>query len=399
MKLLRAIALLVLSVLCILGQTNTLAPAVHQQFFDANGYPLAGGLLYTYAAGTSSPLATYQSAGGAANTNPIVLSPSGFANIWLQPGVAYKFVATDTLGVTLWTVDGVVNARTFIFVQATDPGCAAASDVGKLWYNGAATTVFQACVASANTYGWAQVSTVSTSGQVFNGAVTITSGGLAVTGPTTLAGNLNVTGNASISGLLTAAGGFSTSALQVSAGAADPGCVLVSDLGKVWFNNATNTTLFNSCVAKAGVIGWSQLNNLGTGPQTFNGLVTITSGGLAVTGPTTLNGPLNVTGVITASGGLATRVNGISYGHSSSTTCPTGTGSGATCTFTVNWTNAFPDANYAASCTIISPSGSPSIQGIVTKSTVGVVVQVQNGTSNMAVASGGASMDCVAIEN
>ncbi len=93
MKSIRALLLLLL--VCLVGwpQTNTLAPAVHQQFFDANGDPLAGGLLYTYAAGTSSPLATYGSAGGAANTNPIVLSPSGFANIWLQPGVAYKFVA------------------------------------------------------------------------------------------------------------------------------------------------------------------------------------------------------------------------------------------------------------------------------------------------------------------
>jgi hypothetical protein len=44
------------------------------QFFDNNGIPLAGGLIYTYAAGTTTPQATYTtSAGNIANANPIVL--------------------------------------------------------------------------------------------------------------------------------------------------------------------------------------------------------------------------------------------------------------------------------------------------------------------------------------
>jgi len=30
-----------------------------QQFFDNNGIPLAGGLIYTYQAGSSTPLVTY----------------------------------------------------------------------------------------------------------------------------------------------------------------------------------------------------------------------------------------------------------------------------------------------------------------------------------------------------
>ena len=34
------------------------------QFFDNNGIPLAGGLLYSYAAGTTSPLATYTTSSG-----------------------------------------------------------------------------------------------------------------------------------------------------------------------------------------------------------------------------------------------------------------------------------------------------------------------------------------------
>ncbi|MFN9969514.1 MAG: hypothetical protein ACK58T_06400, partial [Phycisphaerae bacterium] len=48
------------------------------QFFDDSGNVLSGGLIYQYAAGTSTPLATYTSAaGGAQNANPIVLDSGG----------------------------------------------------------------------------------------------------------------------------------------------------------------------------------------------------------------------------------------------------------------------------------------------------------------------------------
>ena len=65
------------------------------QFFTTTGLPLAGGMIYTYQAGSSTPLATYTTSGGSiANTNPIVLGTSGLApqEIWLTAGTAYKFV-------------------------------------------------------------------------------------------------------------------------------------------------------------------------------------------------------------------------------------------------------------------------------------------------------------------
>ena len=65
------------------------------QFFDNNGVPLSGGLLYTYLAGTTTPVATYTSASGSiANSNPIVLDSSGRPpnEIWLIGGTSYKFV-------------------------------------------------------------------------------------------------------------------------------------------------------------------------------------------------------------------------------------------------------------------------------------------------------------------
>ena len=77
---------------------------------DANGAPLAGGLLYTYAAGTTTPLATYtDSTGSVPNSNPVVLNSSGEANVWLTTGTAYKFVLEDQFGVVQWTVDQITG--------------------------------------------------------------------------------------------------------------------------------------------------------------------------------------------------------------------------------------------------------------------------------------------------
>ena len=84
-----------------------LIPNLIQYFRDANGEPLAGGLLYSYAAGTSTPLATYTDASEVtANPNPIVLDGSGEAVVWLGSGT-YKFVLKDSLGNTLRTIDDV----------------------------------------------------------------------------------------------------------------------------------------------------------------------------------------------------------------------------------------------------------------------------------------------------
>ena len=51
---------------------------VGAQFFDNNGVILSGGKIYTYEAGTTTPLATYTSStGNTAHTNPIVLDAAG----------------------------------------------------------------------------------------------------------------------------------------------------------------------------------------------------------------------------------------------------------------------------------------------------------------------------------
>lgn len=84
-----------------------LSPVARQQFLDANGEPLAAGLLYTYQAGTTTPAETYSDNVGTPNTNPIVLDASGSCTIFLDSSLSYKFSLHDASDNPLWTVDGI----------------------------------------------------------------------------------------------------------------------------------------------------------------------------------------------------------------------------------------------------------------------------------------------------
>jgi len=82
-----------------------LGPTPKAQFFYANGEPLVGGKVYTYEAGTTTPLTTYTDASAAqANTNPIILDSRGEANIWYGP-LLYKIVLKDPNDIEIYTVD------------------------------------------------------------------------------------------------------------------------------------------------------------------------------------------------------------------------------------------------------------------------------------------------------
>ena len=84
-----------------------LTPSPFMQFFTAGGIPLVGGKLYTYAAGTTTLLATYTDATGTQfNSNPVILDSRGEAAVWLDTA-AYKFKLTDSTDVEIWTADNI----------------------------------------------------------------------------------------------------------------------------------------------------------------------------------------------------------------------------------------------------------------------------------------------------
>lgn len=70
-----------------------------------------GGLIYTYAATTSTPIATYSDAsGGTTLANPYVVPSTGLVDIWVTPGVSYRLVIKTAAGATLHDMDNLVGA-------------------------------------------------------------------------------------------------------------------------------------------------------------------------------------------------------------------------------------------------------------------------------------------------
>lgn len=81
-------------------------------FIGPDTLPLAGGLLYTYQAGSTTPLTSYTSVGGDIPcANPIILGVNGIAPtaIWLTSGVSYKFVLATADNITLYTYDNIAG--------------------------------------------------------------------------------------------------------------------------------------------------------------------------------------------------------------------------------------------------------------------------------------------------
>lgn len=109
----------------------SIAPIPKLQFLDVNGKPLTGGCLFTYAAGTVNPQATYtDSTGATQNTNPVILDSGGGASVWLS-SQAYKFVVWSAggvgciSGVQQYSVDGItttnLNSTNQIISAAANP--------------------------------------------------------------------------------------------------------------------------------------------------------------------------------------------------------------------------------------------------------------------------------------
>lgn len=93
--------------------TSPLIIPVARFFSVSGGAALAGGKVYTYAAGTSTPKASYTDYSGTTpNANPVILDSAGQANIWLDGN--YKINLTDSNDVQIsgYPVDNVSSIST-----------------------------------------------------------------------------------------------------------------------------------------------------------------------------------------------------------------------------------------------------------------------------------------------
>jgi hypothetical protein len=101
-----------------------LAPYLRQQFFAPNGEFLSYGLVYSYEASTTTPIATFtDSTGSIQNTNPVVLDAYGSCSIWLIPNTGYKLSVFDQFGNQLpgYPVDQIYNQQE-VFFGGVDTG-------------------------------------------------------------------------------------------------------------------------------------------------------------------------------------------------------------------------------------------------------------------------------------
>ena len=97
---------------------------VGAQLFDNNGNVLAGGKIYSYAAGTTTPQTTYTtSVGNIAQANPIILDASGrvpSGEIWLTNTLLYKFVVQDANANLIGTYDNIAGINGTLFTNTTN---------------------------------------------------------------------------------------------------------------------------------------------------------------------------------------------------------------------------------------------------------------------------------------
>lgn len=100
-----------------------LTPNLKMQFLSPQGVPIAGGRLYTYAAGTSTPLATYtDNTGQIQNANPVILDSKGEAAVWLGTSV-YALTLKNSAGAIVWSAENV-SGVTALSSLATSGGSA-----------------------------------------------------------------------------------------------------------------------------------------------------------------------------------------------------------------------------------------------------------------------------------
>lgn len=88
----------------------SLSPWLKPRFFiTGTNRPLAGGLLYSYMAGTTTPQNSYSDDSGTLNTNPIVLDADGQCNLYLTDDLSYRFILKDAAGVTQFDKDNITG--------------------------------------------------------------------------------------------------------------------------------------------------------------------------------------------------------------------------------------------------------------------------------------------------
>jgi hypothetical protein len=97
----------------------SLMPNAKQPYWNNAGSPLAGGKVYTYAAGTTTPKATYTTAAATtANSNPVILDARGEAPIYWDG--SYYIEVKDASDVLVYSADNYTEPASLVTALRTD---------------------------------------------------------------------------------------------------------------------------------------------------------------------------------------------------------------------------------------------------------------------------------------
>lgn len=195
--------------------------------FDNNGDPLNGGFVYSYSAGSSTPLATYPTLTDAsnstnANSNPVQLNSRGEANIIIKGST--KLILKDALLNTIWTVDNIADVTSNSFSEIVD-------------VNGNPIITFTAVASAINRLEIRNSTTtnppiVTVTGTDTNIGIQVTtkgSGVLAITGATTVTGNTTIAGVATVNSLVSGGTIQANGAISTAGNLTVTGNVIITD--------------------------------------------------------------------------------------------------------------------------------------------------------------------------
>lgn len=324
----------------------SIGPWVVPQYFDNNGRPCAGCKLASFAAGTTTPQATYSDPDGTfPNTNPIILDSSGRARVYLT-GSAYKLVLSDASSNQIWSVDEVVSTN-----------------------NGLLT--------SNNTWLGTQTFQATTN---FNGQANFNVGFTSL-GPNTLGGGGSISGTYSGSPTLSGTWNFQGATF---AGEVDAQNIVIS--GQLFSTNTTMppfVVMSNQLVTNLNAnllegADWPSPGTIGTTAPNIgvftqlqantsfklNGSTALTSvqgtGDVKLLSAGTFSGATGTGLCKDANGGATTAgcsTSGFSQIQSSNNVSPCTTGSASydSCNNTIIWATSFADNSYLVTCSGIGP--------------------------------------------
>lgn len=375
------------------GQVQ-LPPYVKPQFLDQNGRTLSNGCLFTYISGTSTPLVTYTDfTMSTPNPNPIVLDGSGRpprdTDIWLGSG-SYRFKLVSqggvncVSGVQVFVEDGITSSFGTIFAgnntwTGTQTFNGPVIDNGSVTMNAGFTSPGPANLTGGGTLGG------SFGGNPMYSGTPVFTNGIVVDGTATFNGQLASTVTTGTSPFIIAS---TTQVPNLNASLLEgQNWEIPGRIGLTTPNTGAFTTLSSASlrIAASSTVTGIQ----GTDPNLLSaGTIAGGSGNTLCT---------DTVGGATTSGCPTSGFSQIESDISTNTTCPTSTGAGATCTFTILWPVPFLNTTYAVSCTGDTITGNPYIAGLSAKSTTGVTVTVSNGTASSATASTYGDMECIGV--